>query len=83
MNRRLNLRMSNLLNTFAHNLRCFRTKAGLSQEELAHKAGLHRTYIGAVERCERNIILRNLERIAAALHKKPHLFLLEGVRHEE
>jgi transcriptional regulator with XRE-family HTH domain len=40
---------------------------GLSQEELAHRAGLHRTYVGAVERGERNITLMSAQRLAEAL----------------
>ena len=40
---------------------------GLSQEELAHKADLHRTYIGMIERAEKNITLINIEKIADAL----------------
>ena len=40
---------------------------GLSQEELAHKADLHRTYIGMIERAEKNITLLNIEKIANAL----------------
>ena len=41
---------------------------GLSQEELAEKASLHRTYIGMVERAEKNITLVNIEKIAKALN---------------
>ena len=52
---------------FAGNIKRFRQKQGLSQEALAHLAGLHRTYIGAVERGERNITLLNANKIAEAL----------------
>ena len=45
----------------------YRRAHGLSQEELAFKAGFHRTYIGMIERAERNITLVNLERLANAL----------------
>jgi len=44
-----------------------REKRGWTREELGHRAGLHRTYIGHVERGERNIGLWNLEKIAKAL----------------
>jgi transcriptional regulator with XRE-family HTH domain len=48
-------------------IRARRAKVGLSQEAFAGLAGIHRTYIGSVERGERNISLQNLLRIAIAL----------------
>ena len=48
-----------------------RAKKGWSQEELGLKAGLHRTYIGSIERHERNVSLINLGRIAKAFGVKP------------
>lgn len=53
---------------FARNLKETRVKQGLSQEELADIAGLHRTYVGSVERGERNISIDNMERLASALN---------------
>lgn len=52
---------------FAMRLKSERMSRGLSQEELAHLAGLHRTYIGSIERLERNITIDNMERLAQAM----------------
>lgn len=52
---------------FAENLRRFRQAKGLSQDQLAHLSGVHRTYVGAVERCEKNISIDSMEKLAVAL----------------
>ncbi|OGG85693.1 transcriptional regulator [Candidatus Kaiserbacteria bacterium RIFOXYB1_FULL_46_14] len=55
------------LQKFGSRVREERLKLSLSQEELATRAGVHRTYIGMIERAEKNITLENIEKIAAAL----------------
>lgn len=55
------------LEKFGEKVREERIKQRLSQEELASRAGVHRTYIGMIERAEKNITLENIERIAKAL----------------
>jgi transcriptional regulator with XRE-family HTH domain len=52
---------------FARNLRRIRNRLGISQEALGDAAGLHRTYIGSVERGERNVSIDSIERIALSL----------------
>lgn len=56
---------------FAKNLKRIRSESGLSQEELAHRAGLHRTYISSIERGERNVSLENIFALAEALKVSP------------
>lgn len=56
-----------ILVKFGKKVREERTKLKLSQEALAHRAGVHRTYIGMIERGEKNITLENIEKIANAL----------------
>lgn len=58
---------SEILVNFGNNVRELRKKKGYSQEELAFRADLHRTYIGMIERAEKNITLINIEKIAVAL----------------
>ena len=58
---------SGILVKFGNRVRDKRTALKLSQEELAELAGVHRTYIGMIERAEKNITLSNIERIAKAL----------------
>lgn len=65
---------------FAARVRAERKRLGLSQEALAEKTGLHRTYIGSVERGERNVSIDNIERIAKALSVKPADLLIGGSR---
>jgi len=70
MRKDLNLRL-------ARNFRRLRQERGLSQEEAAEKCGLHRTYVGAIERGERNITLNTLEEIASAFRVDP-VWLISG-----
>lgn len=56
-----------ILIKFGKKVREARKEKGFSQEELAYKANMHRTYIGMIERAEKNITLFNMEKIANAL----------------
>ena len=61
---------SKILIKFGERVREVRIEKGLSQEQLAHIADVHRTYIGMIERAEKNITLINIEKIANALEVK-------------
>lgn len=67
-----------LLNVFSTNLRKYRNETGLSQEAFASKAGLHRTYISALERGKRSIALDNIEKIANALEIDAYLLFIDS-----
>ncbi len=62
----LNRRQSIVVH-FGQSVRNLRLRLGISQEELAERADLHRTYISGIERGARNVTLRSIERLAKAL----------------
>ena len=63
--------MDPVLTRFGLRVRELRLAAGLSQEQLAERAGLHRTYIGGIERGERNVAILNIVQLARALRVRP------------
>lgn len=71
-------RIDTTMITFGRNVQEARSALGISQEELAFRAGLHRTYIGMVERAERSISLQNAKKIADALEMKLDILLQNG-----
>lgn len=68
-----------LLHVFSSNLRKYRNAAGLSQEAFANKAGLHRTYISALERGKRSVAIDNIEKIADALEIEAYLLFIDNI----
>lgn len=70
--------MSDILKIIGTNIRHYRNALNISQEKLAENAGLHRTYIGAVERGEKNISANNIAKIAKELGVKPYILLLNN-----
>lgn len=70
--------LGDLQQVVGRNLRARRQALGLTQEEFAHAIGVHRTYLGDVERGERNISLRRLERIAQELKIEARTLLDEN-----
>jgi transcriptional regulator with XRE-family HTH domain len=67
-----------LQRTLGRNLRAYRKAHGLSQEAFAEVLGVHRTYMGGIERGERNLTLKSVERIASRIEMKPQSLLTEG-----
>ena len=65
-----------ILLQFGEKVRELRKEKNLSQEELAFKADLHRTYIGMIERAEKNITLLNIEKISMALGIETYKLLI-------
>ena len=70
-----NLKKTALRMEFGKRVRARRHELGLTQEEVAEKAGLHHTYVGSVERGERNIALENIVALARALECPPSNFI--------
>jgi transcriptional regulator with XRE-family HTH domain len=66
-----------ILRVFGTNLKKYRTALGLSQEAFAHKCGMHRTYISAIECYRRSISLENIQRIADALEIETYRLFIE------
>ena len=70
---------ADVLKIFADNLRKYRNQAGLSQESFADRAGLHRTYISAIECGKRSIDLENVQKIADALGIETYKLFVDNV----
>ena len=64
--------------TFGGNVRRRRLELGLSQAELADRAGIHRAYLSTVENGKRNVSIDNISRLAFALEVEPSFLLIDG-----
>ena len=70
--------MKDIKKVFASNMKRIRLSQSISQEELAGKCSLHRTYIGSVERGERNISLENANKISEALNVEISILVMKS-----
>ena len=69
-----------IVKVFGTNVRRYRQALGISQESLAEKCGLHRTYISAIECYHRSISLENIQRIADALEIETYMLFVENYK---
>lgn len=72
-----------IIRVFSHNLKKYRKSLGVSQESFADMAGLHRTYISAIECGKRSIALDNVQKIADALGVETYLLFVEDKNNSE
>jgi transcriptional regulator with XRE-family HTH domain len=72
-----------IVKVFAHNVKKYRNRIGISQESFAEKAGLHRTYISALECEKRSISLDNVQKIADALGVETYLLFIEDSKEDK
>ena len=71
-----------IIKVFGKNVKKYRVKLGLSQEEFAEKCGLHRTYISSIECFRRSISLENIQRISMALEIDTYKLFLEDTSND-
>ncbi len=67
-----------VIKVFSHNVRMYRTRLGLSQEAVAFRTGLHRTYISAIECGKRSISLDSIQKIGDALEIETYLLFVDS-----
>lgn len=71
-----NRKSENLQDIFASNVLFYRKKLDISQEQLAERCNYHRTYVGSVERAERNVTLATIEAFSIVFNVEPYELLM-------